>query len=97
MQSSDLHRRTITLSKTQDAFIARQIEAGEYANASEVVRAGINALVRDREEFDSQFIEKTREAVRQARAGEAQTYPAEEVFARVRAKLLKRANEEGLT
>lgn len=38
------HRKTISLTAKDDAFIAKQIESGEYGNASEVVRAGLRLL-----------------------------------------------------
>jgi antitoxin ParD1/3/4 len=38
------HRKTISLTAKDDAFIAGQVESGEYGNASEVVRAGLRLL-----------------------------------------------------
>lgn len=38
------HRKTISLTAKDDAFIAGQVETGEYGNASEVVRAGLRLL-----------------------------------------------------
>lgn len=38
------HRKTISLTAKDDAFIAGQVELGEYGNASEVVRAGLRLL-----------------------------------------------------
>jgi antitoxin ParD1/3/4 len=38
------HRKTISLTAKDDAFIAAQLDAGEYGNASEVVRAGLRLL-----------------------------------------------------
>ncbi len=38
------HRKTISLTARDDGFIADQIDAGEYGNASEVVRAGLRLL-----------------------------------------------------
>jgi antitoxin ParD1/3/4 len=38
------HRKTISLTAKDDAFISQQIDAGEYGNASEVVRAGLRLL-----------------------------------------------------
>lgn len=38
------HRKTISLTAKDDQFISAQIEAGEYGNASEVVRAGLRLL-----------------------------------------------------
>ena len=38
------HRKTISLTAKDDAFISAQIDAGEFGNASEVVRAGLRLL-----------------------------------------------------
>lgn len=38
------HRKTISLTAKDDAFIAAQLDSGEYGNASEVVRAGLRLL-----------------------------------------------------
>ena len=37
-------RKTVALSPRDDAFIAAQLAAGEFNNASEVVRAGLRLL-----------------------------------------------------
>lgn len=38
------HRKTISLTAKDDAFISGQVETGEYGNASEVIRAGLRLL-----------------------------------------------------
>lgn len=38
------HRKTISLTDKDDAFIAAQVDSGEFGNASEVVRAGLRLL-----------------------------------------------------
>lgn len=37
--------RTISLSEELDQFVAAQVASGQYSTASEVVRAGLRALV----------------------------------------------------
>ena len=44
---SDQHRKTVSLTSRDEAFIASQIEGGEFNNASEVVRAGLKLLERE--------------------------------------------------
>ena len=44
-----VEKRTISLPSDQAAFIDAKVEAGAYASASEVVRAGLRAL-RERDE-----------------------------------------------
>ncbi len=38
------HRKTISLTAKDNAFITQQVDEGEYGNASEVVRAGLRLL-----------------------------------------------------
>lgn len=38
------HRKTVSLSSRDEEFIAAQIAAGEFNNASEIVRAGLRLL-----------------------------------------------------
>ncbi len=42
-------RKTVSLTTRDESFIAAQIDAGEFGNASEVVRAGLRLL--EREQF----------------------------------------------
>ncbi len=41
---SSMTKRTISLPQEHAAFIDAKVEAGDYASASEVVRAGLRAL-----------------------------------------------------
>lgn len=38
------HRKTISLTAKDEQFISAQLEAGQYGNASEVIRAGLRLL-----------------------------------------------------
>ena len=55
--------RNISLTPEQDAFIDEVLEAGEYRNASEVVRDAIRALQQRRAE-DALKLERLRLAVK---------------------------------
>ncbi len=46
---ASIEKRTISLPSDQAAFIDSKVEAGDYASASEVIRAGLRAL-RERDE-----------------------------------------------
>lgn len=46
---STIAKRTVSLPEEQSAFIDAKVAAGDYASASEVVRAGLRAL-RERDE-----------------------------------------------
>ena len=91
MSTSATHKKTFSITDKQLAFIQSQTQSGEYASASEVVRAGLYALEREKALQDASFIESVRETVRKIDSGEMQTYPAEEVFARAKAKLIAKA------
>lgn len=80
---------TVTLGK-QQAILDRQLESGEFESASEVVRAGLRALEREekaRNELWRRLIQESLDDPRPA-------VPAEEVFARLRARHEKRMAEE---
>ena len=46
-------KRSFTVGDRYDAFIARQVEAGRFNNASEVVRAGLRML----EDYETRLAE----------------------------------------
>lgn len=46
----DVATRNISLTREQDAFIAKVVESGEYQNASEAVRDALRLLQQRREE-----------------------------------------------
>ena len=77
---------SITLSEHFDGFIASQIEAGRYSNASEVIRSGLRML-----EEHEQKVEALRSALIEAEEG-GDAGPLD--FTELRAKARQRA---GLT
>lgn len=54
--------RNIHLTNEWDQFVADQVESGQYANASEVIRAGLQAL-QDRREIHKAKVEALRAAI----------------------------------
>ena len=76
---------TVTLGK-QQAILDAQMASGDYESASEVVRAGLRALDREKAAFDEIIRQKVRESLEDPRPD----VPAEEVFARLRARHAKR-------
>ena len=91
MPNSASHKKTYSITSKQAAFIEAQTEAGNYASASEVVRAGLNALAKEqqaREEWWHQEVRRTYEGVRD---GSVKTRPAEDVLADAKEKLLAKA------
>ena len=71
---------TLTLGKQQSIIDAR-LESGEYESASEVVRAALRALDREKEILDDAMRAKLREAMDDPRPN----IPAAQVFAQLRA------------
>ena len=54
--------RNINLTPQMDSFVDAKIRSGQYANASEVLRAGLRALEQSEQE-DQAKIEALREAI----------------------------------
>ncbi len=66
-----------------ELFIRRQVEAGRYASASEVVRDALR-LLESREQLREIELEEYRAKIREGM--ESRSVPAEDVFARLEAK-----------
>ena len=47
--------RNVSLTKELDQFVASKVEAGLYANASEVMRTGLRLLERDEREYEEKL------------------------------------------
>lgn len=62
--------------------VQERVESGEYSSASEVIRAGIEALEREEAGFDEYLREKVEEALNDPRPD----IPMEEVFDRLERK-----------
>jgi antitoxin ParD1/3/4 len=80
---------TVTLGKFKP-FVDRQVEGGRYASASEVIRAGLRALEREEAVLTAWMKAKVDEALNDPRP----SIPAEEVFARLRARSAARLRQE---
>jgi antitoxin ParD1/3/4 len=88
------HRKTISLTPKDDAFINGQIEAGEFGNASEVLRAGLRLLEQEQLKLAS-----LRQAIAEGDAaferGEFKRYAAPgDLAAELKAKLRKSAGRQ---
>ncbi|HWE86079.1 MAG TPA: type II toxin-antitoxin system ParD family antitoxin [Terracidiphilus sp.] len=79
--------RNINLTPKMDRFVERRIKRGDYANASEVLRAGLRALELDEKE-DTARLETLRSAVM---AGERSGIAEGDVFGETRARVRRRA------
>lgn len=76
--------RNINLTPKMDKFVASRIRNGEYANASEVLRAGLRALEQDEQE-DLARLEALRTAIQAGiDSGVAKGDPIRRLRARIR-------------
>lgn len=83
--------RNINLTPEMDRFVAARIKKGRYANASEVLRAGLRALEEDEKE-DRARLKALRSAIK---AGEESGIAEGDVFAAVRGYIQQIAAEKG--
>lgn len=80
------HRKTVSLTSKDDQFITAQVDAGEFGNASEVVRAGLRLL--EREQIKLAALRQTiAEGDADIARGDFQTYEAGQLAARLKANL----------
>jgi antitoxin ParD1/3/4 len=79
--------RNINLTPQLDKFVESRIKRGRYANASEVLRAGLRALHKTEKEDEARL-----EAIRAAvLAGEASGVAEGDVFSELRDRVRSRA------
>ena len=84
--------RNINLTPEMDKFVARRIREGRYANASEVLRAGLRALEEDEKE-DQIRLEALRAAIQAGdESGTAEGDVFEEVRGYIRQLVVEKAN-----
>jgi antitoxin ParD1/3/4 len=85
--------RNINLTPEMDNFVDTKIRSGQYANASEVLRAGLRALEEDEQE-DRAKLEAIRTAVQ---AGEESGVAEGDVIGEIRDRMRRRALVTGRT
>jgi antitoxin ParD1/3/4 len=79
--------RNINLTPQMDSYVDRKIKSGHYANASEVLRAGLRALERDERE-DLARLKALRTALK---AGEDSGVADADVVEEARERIRRRA------
>ncbi len=79
--------RNINLTPEMDKFVDQRIKGGHYANASEVLRAGLRALKRDERE-DLARLQALRTALK---AGEDSGVADGDVLGEAKERILRRA------
>lgn len=75
--------RNVSLTEELDRFVLKKVASGQYEDASEVVRAALQALERDEQESEAQLA-ALRAAIDE---GDSSGIAEGNVFARVREKL----------
>ena len=83
--------RNINLTPQMDRLVETKIRNGQYANASEVIRAGLRALEKDERE-DAAKLDALREAIN---AGESSGLAKGDVIGRLRMRIRRRAEATG--
>lgn len=81
--------RNVNLTPELDRFVLSRVESGRFENASEVVRAALRAMEREEQVYEEKLA-ALRAAIDE---GDASGIAEGDVFARIRAKLLKAARE----
>lgn len=76
--------RNINLTEELDQYVSKKVGSGRYANASEVVRAGLRALEEQERIYEAKLARLHQALVEGERSGVAEG----DVFARVRSKVL---------
>lgn len=90
-----VQKRTISLPSDQAAFIDSKVKSGDYASASEVVRAGLRAL-RDRDEAVEQWLRDTVAASYDAmKADPERGVPVDAAFDAIRDRHAARTKDRG--
>ena len=90
MASSPCEKRTFSLPAGQASYIDRLVDSGQYASASEVVRAGLRALEERDAAVERWLRNEVVEAYDALQAAPHTALPASEVFAAVVAHHRKR-------
>jgi len=83
-----MKHETIQLTDAQAAFIQARIDAGDFANASEVIRAGLRMLA-DYQEDKAKREAELRRILDEAEAGGISPRSHEEIWADARARILR--------
>ncbi|KWV60066.1 plasmid stabilization protein [Rhizobium altiplani] len=89
-----IQKRTISLPGDQAAFIDAKVSAGDYASASEVIRAGIRAL-KERDEAVGRWLQhQVAQSFDAMRADPARGVSVDDAFASVRARHAERVKDQ---
>ena len=88
---STIEKRTISLPTEHAAFIDAKVALGDYASASEVIRAGLRALQERDAAVERWLRDEVTPAYDRMKADPKRGIPAERVFAELRARHASRS------
>jgi antitoxin ParD1/3/4 len=91
---SAVAKRTISLPSEHAAFIDAKVASGDYASASEVVRAALRALQERDEAVERWLKEEVAPVYDRMKADPKSGVPVREAFARIRAHHAKRLKDK---
>jgi antitoxin ParD1/3/4 len=83
-------KRTVSLPQEQAAYIDGKVAAGDYASASEVVRAGLRALKERDEAVERWLVEEVAPTYDAYKADPDNVLSADEVWASIEARHVER-------
>ncbi|MPT47884.1 MAG: type II toxin-antitoxin system ParD family antitoxin [Sphingobium sp.] len=87
---SAVAKRTVSLPSDQAAFIDAKVQSGDYASASEVVRAGLRALKERDEAVERWLSGEVAMSYDAMKADPSRAISVDDAFASVRAQHMKR-------
>jgi antitoxin ParD1/3/4 len=79
-----IEKRTVSLPAEHTEFIDAKVASGDYASASEVVRAGLRALKERDDAIERWLREDVASAYDEMKADPSRAIPVEDVFAELR-------------
>lgn len=79
-------RRTVDLTPEQDAFVEAKVASGEYADASDVFREGLERLRENDSATERWLRTEVAEAYDRMEADPSRGVPAKQVFAELRTR-----------
>ena len=90
-----IQKRTFSLAEEQAEYIDAKVEAGEFASASEVVRAGLRAL-KERDEAIGRWLrEEVAPAYDEMMADPSSGIPIDQAFEEIRQRLERKRQGGG--
>lgn len=94
MSDASTKKKTVSITDKQLSFIQEQLESGQYASASEVIRAGLTVLEKSNSAFDAYIEAQMAQHMDRVRRGDMTYVTSEDVSARLEATYNRLKAEE---